>query len=365
MTRGAVQKAAKRFASDIRELRERRQISLSDVHRQTRISEGILTEFESDGLITNQLFNRVYLRSLVVTYARVIGIDESESLEALESVLAGEYDGSLLRGDQGDRAPPEDRSAPVWEDEKSESTGGSRAFSRDEEERPDPVVDFAPELGQAPVVSDHERVARRFEFEGSTEAEEAEGSGAPSSERVHTEISTAIHDFVPPEEQRGLIVRPHRFRALALTTLVIVVSVSAIVMALRISERSDVAGGSSAEASQTEGQRLADARPPDPIPVPRDLVVRDSIAVTLVAARGALDPVRIQVDQDLRRPYWVENGDSITFAMERRIVVQDLLERLDVRVEGVPYPLDQFAGRERVEINRDSVESFVRSLTSR
>ena len=83
--------AVVRFARDMGYLRSQCGMSIEEVHRSTKISLSILEEFEQSGLVENALFNRVYLRSFISTYASTIGIDRQRALAALDEALAGTY----------------------------------------------------------------------------------------------------------------------------------------------------------------------------------------------------------------------------------------------------------------------------------
>ena len=370
---GDIEKAGQRFAADIRALREARGIPLSLIHAETRVSERVLKEFETTGLTTNEIFNRVYLRSLVISYSGIVGLNPDDALLALEAALDGSYETGQLAAEEEptDRASAVDRaSGPEPEHQEIGLTEDVDAVDIEGSD------DDADDGGDAPTESDVEaasgggRLGSRFEFIPTSEREEVTAtraeSGDGASPRVKTEISTAVHDFKPPEDHKGVIVLPNRFRAIALGALVVVVSVSAIFMAIRLSNRvADEPPAPGASALDTiEPQEVA-ALPPDPIPAVPTIVLGDSVAVTLVAEGGPLDPVRVQIDTDLRRPYWIDQGDSLQFGMARRIVIQDLLSRLVVKLEGLPYPTGSYSDSDRVVITRDSVEAFVESLGSR
>jgi hypothetical protein len=379
MQAGDIERAGRRFAADMKALREARGVSLDAIRQDTRLAEGILDEFESTGLTTNEMFNRVYLRSLVISYAKVVGLDQSVCLAALEAALAGVYDGELAvvaqedgGDDEGVPASPRDSASATVAEYPEEGDGPHRKASlqaEDEDQESSTTSDEPPVSSEDSAAEPWDRVARRFVFVSSDEHARAPRSAAnPATSRVKTEISTAVHGFVEPESQKGVIVPPNRFRAVALGSLAIIVSITALVMAFRLSSRTQ-SGSQERDALATTTdvapEREMTALPPDPIPAAQIVTIGDSITVTLVATGGPLDPVRVQVDSDLRRPYWVDEGDSMSFKVVRRIAIQDLLDRLSLRLEGVPYPIDSYTDSERVIITRDSVEAFVRSLASR
>ncbi|MBT8401666.1 MAG: hypothetical protein KJO98_14405, partial [Rhodothermia bacterium] len=221
-------------------------------------------------------------------------------------------------------------------------------------------------------------VARRFRFEPirpeaprRSPPEDSEGEAlkptASAGAKRRTEISTAVRDFREPEPQKGLIIPPNRVKTIALIVLVVAITVSAAILAFRLSTNSTPAESSSSEIGIPSGDptALVQAQPAAVEPVVPLPVIGDTIVVTLIADGRPLDPVRVRVDSDLRRPYWINTGDSLSFAMTSQIVIDSLLHATVVKLEGVEYPRDAYRARSSVVITRDSVVRFVESLAAR
>ena len=100
------------FISDLRRIRESRALTLEGLHESTKIPLSVLEDFEETGLFDNPMFNRVYLRSLVRTYASYVGIPTKTMLEALDEALLDSYKGDLARlyleeeSEESTEAPP-------------------------------------------------------------------------------------------------------------------------------------------------------------------------------------------------------------------------------------------------------------------
>jgi cytoskeletal protein RodZ len=73
------------FGSVLREARERRSISLADVARKTKLSRSSLELLESGEL--DALPAEVFVRGFIRSYARSVGLPESEPLGLLEQEL--------------------------------------------------------------------------------------------------------------------------------------------------------------------------------------------------------------------------------------------------------------------------------------
>ncbi len=387
-----------RFAQDMAVLRSRTGVSLHDLHRSTKISIGILEEFERSGLVDNPLFNRVYLRSFISTYASTLGVDKGTALGALDHALSGSYDGGMLS------APDDDGSSGT---QVALTSSGADAEHREGEadaqasEGPHDYSDVAaapPGASPRSVADSGDNdsppqlggrvyepgVARRFRFEpirpevprrsaGEQRPANAQPRNDPETPPVskrgkrHTEISTAVRDFREPEPQKGLIIPPNRVKTIALIALVIAITVSAAILAFRLSTRTPTNDSSMDPTGTTNGEQtaLVQTQPAEVEPAISVPVIGDTIIVTLVADGRPLDPVRVRVDNDLRRPYWIDTGDSLSFAMTNQIVVDSLLDATILKLEGLEYPRNAYRTRYSVVITRDSVLRFVESLNRR
>ncbi len=83
------------FAEDLRNIRERKGISLETIHQHTRVIQIVLSEYEKNCLIHKPHFHRIYLRSLTRAYVCALDMDPDPVLEALDMALDGTYDGRL------------------------------------------------------------------------------------------------------------------------------------------------------------------------------------------------------------------------------------------------------------------------------
>jgi len=116
------------------------------------------------------------------------------------------------------------------------------------------------------------------------------------------------------------------------------------------------ASGSSADDT-TASVASAGDRPP-----PANITLGPTLHLTLVA-EDDIGGIRIQRDDDLRRPYWIEAGEASVFPFERRIIISDPGEDIDrILVEGFPYPIDRTDAGGRLVLTRDSVQSFADTL---
>ena len=73
-------------------------------------------------------------------------------------------------------------------------------------------------------------------------------------------------------------------------------------------------------------------------------------------------PIRVTVDNDLRRPYWISRGGSMTFRMADSIILEQQLDSVTVQVEGMTYPVSPPTGEDMVVLTRDALRSWFSSI---
>jgi hypothetical protein len=95
-------------------------------------------------------------------------------------------------------------------------------------------------------------------------------------------------------------------------------------------------------------------------PPPANVSLGDTLHLTVVAT-GNVAGMRIQRDDDLRRPYWIEQGEARVFPFRRRVTVDNELADGRFLLEGYPFPVpDDTAAT--IEITRAQASSFVDTL---
>lgn len=297
--------SAQRFGRDIRALRDKRGVTLEHIHKATKVPEGILEAFEADALVREAGYNKVYVRSIGRSYARILKVTESDVLTALDEVAAGMYVRSLAVKYLGATAlklpelPPEP------------ATGG---------ETPAPVR--SQKSPKAPAASAAPKPARP-----STNDEATPPLSSPSI------APKRLGDAPKTPRQRPPARKPANTRGGIIAGIValVVVVAGGIWYLTRGPSDADV---TPTPVAVSDTQRVA------PPPAPEPLVLGDSISVMLIAARDKLERIRVTVDDNVRRPYWREQGDTLTFTVADQIVLESNLPRLDIYVESFFLPID-------------------------
>ena len=123
-----------------------------------------------------------------------------------------------------------------------------------------------------------------------------------------------------------------------------------------------IVSGIVAQQDARHSTDITDATVPVPaIPIQS---LPDTLSITIMADKGSVAPIRVTVDDDLRRPYWIDRGDSMTFRMTDRIILEQQLDNVTVHVEGITYPVSRPAGEDMVTLTRDVLRSWFSSISS-
>lgn len=138
----------------------------------------------------------------------------------------------------------------------------------------------------------------------------------------------------------------------------LLIGVIALFFLLRDSESPEAP----AEPSPVAADTATVSEPSTPERPPANLTLGDTLHLAIVAEGDVLG-VRVQRDDDLRRPYWIDAGQAAVFPFRSRIVVEQQLDSLRLILEGHPYPFSPTS--ERVVISRDTVEAFADTLRGR
>ncbi len=359
--------AGRRLASDLRRIRELRGVSIESIIERTKASPDVLASFEDNALVDHPMYNRVYLRSFVRTYAEALEIDPDEALQAADELLEGRYQGSLaaeyLR--EGAEGETGGRKADESEDvESSEEAGDSRddvtPESGDETE-PGPGADGG--AGATPASG-----------EGSADEVAAEPESLPDEGSALESATMAVPiDETHTEARPG---KPEAPVSIPIPTgpqwmgrvlwAVPVIVVLALAVLLLFGRREDPEPVSVAPTEPTLVEPLPPARMDSSalmqVDMPPRIVLGDTMNIWVVAERDTLNPVRIKADEDIRRPYWVEIGDSTLVRITDRILLERETDVLALSVSGYRLALDRFAPGGPIELDREQIQAMLDSL---
>ena len=387
-----------RFARDLRRIRRARGVSLADIHDATKMAYDMIKRFEHDALINYPQFNRVYLRLFVRGYAENLDMDVEMTLEALELAIKGQYAGSLAKAYLGESEEKTREEPP--KKEKKTSRAKPAVPESDQETEAVPPTQTKRKSAKTPRKRSSE-TARKMDV-GAPDA------GAPDSEAIEPGTSpteppavreapvakkSAAREVISPGEtsDRGLSARVSSFsgpstvgaspskgasaqgsaglvsgvradpRWIFIGVIVVVVGLGIWGLARLGTGQDELAEESSLSAELVEpANGMTDATSAaNDIPIQ---FLPDTLNITIVADKGSVAPIRVTLDDDLRRPYWIDRGGSMTFRMVDRIILEQQLDSIAVQVEGMTYPVSRPAGEDMVALTREAVRSWFSSI---
>jgi hypothetical protein len=306
--------AGRRFAADLKTLRAERGFGKRDLIEALRLAEDVVDELEETGLVDNPTFNRVYLRSLYSSYASVLGVDARVLLDGIEAAMAGTYDGELAHLLDKTPSGPETPGLDAPTDETAEAT-------------------------DVPAV-DADTVVESPQF--------------PTPEPAVI-FTTAAADTTLG--QKRFLLPNTRGLATALLSALALIALIWFAVARLLSAPETPSEGSAVQDSVSN--TLDVPAPPEPDPV----VLPDTMTLFITARTEILDPVRVAVDRDIRRPYWVELDSTISFRFVDRI-------QIDREADHAAYSLDGWSVPEAwltdgvFTIERSVAQAWFDSLTA-
>jgi len=353
--------AGRRLAQDLHSIRRKRGVDLKEILDVTRLAEDVIDQLEESGLIDHPAFNRVYLRSLYSSYAPVVGITVEHMVAALDEAMSGHYVGSLAtiylgdsenddhgeseidRTDSGLNVDPENDPDDDSKDRGPKDVEVAKELEDVAETTPDPVSDSVDETNE----------------EGKTEREAESPVSHPqkseSSDSAGT-LSSSKSKFFTSKLLAGResVLLPNMSGAL-LVGLVGVASIALIWFS--ISWVLSLGEEEVAEVVAPDSTFIPELVLPSPIVLP------DTIVVDIIAQTEALDPIRVTLDRDLRKPYWIEHNDTLSFSITDRILIEREVDHARFLIDGFRAPSEWFDGDQPVELSRSVTQDWLDSLT--
>ena len=325
-------------------------MTLESLHEATKVPLELLREFEETGLFDHPMFNRVYLRSLIRAYADTVGIPPHEALSALDLALAGTYKGELTHTDEAPVPEAEaDTAAPAEDEEATPQKTPPPVAEREPDVRTEAPKQPPPD--EPPSQKKPDRPLR-------------ESRPAPetlSAANWETQLGRASSQSKPID-----LGRQTQLVQWGLIGLVVLVLAGAVwgVLALIGGGSDDPVAAQEATTTDTTAVEDTTATAPPASEQPA-FTIGDTLDVVVLAETGKVQGIRITQDDDLRRPYWIEEGNSKAFPVLNRIVLEQeqALENIKLLVEGHPYPTNRRDEEGRIVITRETVQAFADSLS--
>ena len=342
----------RRLGAELKRIREKKKLSVEAVHASTKAPKGVIEQFEESALLGHEMFNRVYLRSFARSYALALNLSVEDVLEALDEVFAGTYSGRLAMKYLGEKTP-----APSEAPGPSENAGAESGSEVDERTK-------------SPKESARKSTPTKGARAGEGKKAKAEAS-APGKKKKDAKQSGAAEPSLR-REATARTVRTgrgtYRRRGGALRSgdsgggpvwgivmgagIVLIVVVAVLWFLTRPEPTPEVPPAPLPDTTAVEAP-----------PAPEPILLGDTMHVYVVAEGGPLERLQVTVDDDLRRPFWIEEGDSVLFRPTERIVFENprALRRVRIMLEGYPFAVAP-QDRTSVVITRARAQAFLDSL---
>ncbi|MFP8487678.1 helix-turn-helix domain-containing protein [Gracilimonas sp. Q87] len=292
------------LGKDLAFIRKKQNLSLEDIQNEIKIPLLTLKSIEDGSIFTDSGETKTYIRSFVRSYAKVLGIEDSEIVQALNELEAGTYSGSLL----ADTKKPDEVYHEIdnIDSEKSETI--------DKEEKKDPKsVSGPPRTKPSPATDVHSvnwaDMGKKF-----------------SSVRQHSNLWVVISFLV----------------ILVVALLVTIFYWDSLSSAFSSEEADEpqvetVQPSAPQEDSQipTAENIPAEDEDPETMNRPQDtpddapVTLGDTLTVTVYAAFDKLEPVRVTSDFNWKtNPFWMEQGDAFNFEFSDSLLVDGQYSRM-------------------------------------
>ena len=327
------------LGNDLAQIREKRGLSIDDVKKSTRIPTHIIASIEDDSILEQLENNTTYTRSYIRSYAKAIGIKEERIVAALDKVEQGTYDGGIIQNEP-------------------DITANSKAKSKKKDEDNEDSKPSEPKK-EPPQTSRPSR---------STSSSPVKPAPGPSPENLDW-VSVGLRAKTSSSSS------PIRTGLLILLVAIALLAGGFIIYSLYYAETEDQTNQPSSEdieqpttPSDSLRQALISQRGANqPAATTGQYTggqgLPDTLSLTIVAANGKLEPLRVYTDiMDQRNPYWVQQGDSIRFNFVNDLHVRAVnqYDRLQLLFNGheIQNFYEQYFNEEsgQVEISRAVIE---------
>lgn len=281
--------SAQSFEADLRAAREAADVSIEDIHQETRLAADIIKRFEEGKLVSDPSFNAIYLKAFLRSYAEAVGLSANKVEKSWEALQVGAYGGELH---------PNFESGDDWAvSEDSGNADGDPAAQEEDAPKKEslfPKVDPLPPA--TPTTTAFSSVPKTVPFSASKPTRRLQKKVRKSSGKSFDSAWGAI---------------------LGVTVLVVLAVFAVLWLLFRDnSPTPDVVNAAStdsievATADNTIGGQQSEAP-----------LLTFPIEVQVVAGGDGLQSFRVTEIPDERRPIWVEPGETVSFTSDRGVVL--------------------------------------------
>ncbi len=374
----------RRFAGDLTQIREARGLTHDDIHTETRVARDLIKEFESGALFHRSSFNRVYLRSLTKSYAATVGITPADRvLDHLEAALEGRYMNELAVSELGadpiapptPTEPPAEADTPDTTTDTADPDTASPKPTEDDADAPPPdspasstpTTDDADDTeDQAPPTAALSPAARAAasdpddtpDLKAPVPPHRKKTASPPSAGRRSKASPASAPSSTSTGSDAGLGAR----QAFIVGGLLILIAVGVIWLIARPSDAPEEPPPSETTQAEPAAVDTTETEPePAPEPIP-PVELGDTLRAMIHADAGDVQRVRVQRDGDIRRPYWLNEGETMLMLFQDRFVIEEQFDQFSLYINERPMPLSPTDAQGRRVVDREALQAWADTL---
>ena len=317
------------LGKDISKIRQDKNLTIEQIHEQTRIPVRILNTIEEGSLFEDIDENKTYIRSYVRSYAKALGIQNERIISCLNKAEAGDYNGELLS--------PSDS----LEDQATVTTD-SKADETQTPEDSNASTETDADVGVGGAESQKKQKPKQKKSRSSLSKHWSYDQSAQPEPSVHSLNWAKVGEDISSFRDFSAI-------NIALTILVLFVLGGVVYFFVFRGEQEPVDSASTTEPSGTAlsvdsldnefitiDTANSDESTTNVSTEPQQLEeLQDTLTLVIYAAYDKLEPVRVNSDvtQDTL-PYWIEEGQAMRFEFIDSIRVRGQFDRMELLFQG-------------------------------
>ncbi|TDI76478.1 MAG: hypothetical protein E2O84_02725 [Bacteroidetes bacterium] len=359
--------AGRRLAKDLKDLREDRQLDVEELLRATRLPPDILEKFDETALVDHPAFNRVYLRSIISSYAVALKIDVRAVRDALDEAIEGTYQDTLRRMFLDD-----------GETEVSSSSDVENEVPFKSELESEPSVDPEPTANSDPEpkptlkskAKSKLKPKRNLKSESDPEPEPAEEIvETPERERerepepepvdgtIHVqETGSSLSNSVDSQRSLKNLLSPRRIIGLG---LVIIIVAGYMIWPSDGNETGIESTETSTQTSPVTSQSIDNSVASNQPTSPARIILPDSMEFLVIAAHDHVDPIRISRDRWARRPYWIAHEDTMVVRAATRVIFESDISSARIELYGYTLSDSLTDADGKIDMTRERTQNWL------
>ncbi|MEX0845946.1 MAG: helix-turn-helix domain-containing protein [Balneolaceae bacterium] len=303
------------LGKELASIRKSKNLTLEDIQNAVKIPLDTLKSIENGSIFSDTSMNKTYVRSFVRSYAKVLKLDDDDIVHALDEIEAGTYSGSLT-GEEPDESHQSHFSYDAEESSGSESDGDSEIEKSTD--TPKNISKPKKKVTSQTAPDDLESInwadlGRKFTT--ATKSSRVwlfvllfgilvalSGSGYIFWDDIYDFVNSFSETTQPiPNNSDQNIIIPAP------------VDSSEIIESQEPETSAQPEIDSEDESSQNQ----------------QTLDIGETLTVTVYAAYGQLEPVRVTSDLNWRtNPFWMEEGEAYNFDFRDTLLVRGQYSRL-------------------------------------